>query len=742
MFLGLLILFVALALSGIAAYYSIIGLTAIFAAAVIPIIVMGGILEVAKLACTVWLHQNWQRARFIMKLYLVPAVAVLMFITSMGIFGFLSKSHIEQSAMGTEQIEQVKVIEDKLLRAQAKVERWNAEIGRLNRGETSGRIDGLIKREQDRIDKANKRIQPQIDAENAKIKDFREQAAVEVEQQNKRLRDAQKRTRDDIDIAEKRLAQLDKDVAAYTSQGTVKGGVFTADVDNVKKGNQLRAQQKPERDELNKAINKAKQTEIGVASRVQREITNINKRLADQIKGVEKNVDKIRASIKNTIDSANANIAKYTLEAGSSNKNVDKRIAELELNIENIQPEIDGLREEKFVFEKQYRQFEAEVGPVKYIAQLIYGDNPDQNLLEAAVRWVIILIVAVFDPLAIMMLLAATETFAWRRQEKENLVETVTPMPSPMPVEENSQEPEPETKPELAQTDQDGPADEEPDKIGGENQSDGGEDRVNIEEPNQDLEQKKVERVLHVEHIVLPEPEEKTETYPHAYENEYVPNPEIEEEIEQHALEHIANEPVEEFVEQEEKIEEVLVERGFEDETDSEIQQEIDRDIDSHITEEEIQAVEEDIFEWKEEDENDPHKRAKRIWKRLNPNDTLKNHELQLNEGIIDELPWQKYVDQKDEDLVEFANTTIGLERPTAPIKGDTFIRTDVYPNTLQKFNGDIWIEIDKNTTDGYITEEYVQHLITKLGSGEYDPEQLNDAERKAIEDQLKKGDL
>lgn len=742
MFLGLLILFVALALSGIAAYYSIIGLTAIFAAAVVPIIVMGGILEVAKLACTVWLHQNWQRARFVMKLYLVPAVAVLMFITSMGIFGFLSKSHIEQSAMGTEQIEQVKVIEDKLLRAQAKVERWNAEIGRLNRGETSGRIDGLIKREQERIDKANLRIQPQIDAENAKIKDFREQAAVEVEQQNKRLRDAQKRTRDDIEIAEKRLAQLDKDVAAYTSQGTVKGGVFTADVDNVKKGNQLRAQQKPERDALNKSINKAKQTEIGVASRVQREITNINKRLADQIKGVEKNVDKIRASIKNTVDSANANIAKYTLEAGSSNKNVDKRIAELELNIEKIQPEIDGLREEKFVFEKQYRQFEAEVGPVKYIAQLIYGDNPDQNLLEAAVRWVIILIVAVFDPLAIMMLLAATETFAWRRQEKENLVETVTPMPSPMPVEENSQEPEPETEPELTQTDQDGPADEEPDKIGGEDQSDGGEDRVNIEQPEQNAEQKKVERVLHVEHIVLPEPEEKTETYPHAYENEYVPNPEIEEEIEQHALEHVANEPVEEFVQQEEKAEEVLVERGFENEPDPEIEEEIERDIDSHITEEEIQEVEEDIFEWKEEDENDPNKRAKRIWKRLNPDDTLKNHEQQHSAGLIDELPWTQYIDQTDEDLEGFANTTIGLERPTAPIKGDTFIRTDVYPNTLQKFNGDIWIDVDKNTTDGYITEEYTQHLIEKLGSGEYDPEQLNDAERRAIEDQLKKGDL
>ena len=110
MFLALLILIVALSLSGIAAYYSIIGLAAIFAAAVIPIIIMGGILEIAKLTVTVWLHQHWNRAKFLMKAYLVSAVAVLMFITSMGIFGFLSKSHIEQTSAGTEQIVQAEVI--------------------------------------------------------------------------------------------------------------------------------------------------------------------------------------------------------------------------------------------------------------------------------------------------------------------------------------------------------------------------------------------------------------------------------------------------------------------------------------------------------------------------------------------------------------------------------------------------------------------------------------------------------
>ena len=731
MLLGLLILFVALALSGIAAYYSIIGLTAIFAAAVIPIIVMGGILEVAKLACTVWLHQNWQRARFVMKLYLVPAVAVLMFITSMGIFGFLSKSHIEQSAMGTEQIEQVKVIDDKLLRAQAKVERWNAEIGRLNRGETSGRIDGLITREQERIDKANKRIQPQIDAENSKVKGLRLQADKEIAQQNKRLGDAQKRTSADIAIAEKRLAQLDKDVAAYTSQGTTTGGVFTADVDNVKKGNQLRASQKPERDALEKAIAKAKRTEIGVASRVQREITNINKRLAEQIKAVEANVAKIRTGITKTIDSANANIAKYTLEAGSSNKNVDQRIKELELNIENIQPQIDGLREEKFVFEKQYRQFEAEVGPVKYIAQLIYGDNPDQNLLEAAVRWVIILIVAVFDPLAIMMLLAATETFAWRRQDKETVVETVTTMPSPVPVEEDKEEPEQEAPEEPVE---DGSADEEPSETRSEDKSDGGEDRVDIEEPVKDP--RPLERTLHVEHIVLPEPDEKVETYHHEYENEYVPNPEIEEE-EVKTIE--VEIPVEKTANiynwQKHDIQEdiVIVNDSRQDES-------INLE---EPTEEEINEVKEDIFEWKEEDEDDPNKRAKRIWKRLNPDDTLKNNEQMLAHGEIDVLPWIQYIDQPEEKLESFAQSTFGETFPTHPIKGDTYVKTDIFPSTLHKFNGEVWISVDKETSGSYVYNNmYIQHLIEKLGSGEYDPELLNDAERTAIEEQLKKDDL
>ena len=417
MFLALLILIVALSLSGIAAYYSIIGLAAIFAAAVIPIIIMGGILEIAKLTVTVWLHQHWNRAKFLMKAYLVSAVAVLMFITSMGIFGFLSKSHIEQTSAGTEQIVQAEVIENKILRAQAKQQRWTDEIARLQAGETSGRVDALIARERERIKDARASLAPQIDAENAKVPGLRTQAEKEVAQQNKRLSDAQSRSAEAIKVAQAELDRLDADVKAYTRQGQAKTGAFGGTTDMVAKGNELRKQQRRQRGKLQGDIDKAKSAEVSVASAVQREITKINNRLADQIKEVEARIADIRKTVEPTIASANENIAKYTTQAGSSNKDIDVRIDELENQIDALQPTIDTLREDKFVFEKNYRQFEAEVGPVKYIAELIYG-VADRSQLEEAVRWVIIIIVAVFDPLAICLVLAGVMSISWWRQER------------------------------------------------------------------------------------------------------------------------------------------------------------------------------------------------------------------------------------------------------------------------------------------------------------------------------------
>jgi chromosome segregation ATPase len=417
MFLGLLTLLVAISISVIAAYYSILGLTAIFAAAFLPIVLMGSVLEVGKILATVWLHIHWRRAPFIIKTYLTSAVIVLMFITSMGVFGFLSKSHIEQSSVGTEQIAQAEVIDQKIARAQAKQARWSEEITRLQAGETSGRVDALIERERERIKDARASLAPQIKAENDKIPGLREQAEREVAQQNKRLTDAQKRSADAIAVAQAELDRLDADVLAYTKQGQAKTGAFGGTTDMVAKGNELRKQQRRERSKLQGDIDKAKSGEVSVASAVQREITKINNRLADQIKEVELRIADIRKTVGPTIASANENIAKYTLQAGSSNKDIDVRIDELESQIDGLQPTIDSLREDKFVFEKNYRQFEAEVGPVKYIAELIYGEA-DRSQLEEAVRWVIIIIVAVFDPLAICLVLAGVMSISWWRQER------------------------------------------------------------------------------------------------------------------------------------------------------------------------------------------------------------------------------------------------------------------------------------------------------------------------------------
>src|SRR5210317_1426269 len=114
MFLAVLTMITALTISAVAIYYSVAGLVAIFAAAALPIMVMGGVLEVGKLVTAVWLHRHWERATWWLKTYLSLAVVVLMLITSMGIFGFLSKAHIEQTSASEESIARVEQIQTEI----------------------------------------------------------------------------------------------------------------------------------------------------------------------------------------------------------------------------------------------------------------------------------------------------------------------------------------------------------------------------------------------------------------------------------------------------------------------------------------------------------------------------------------------------------------------------------------------------------------------------------------------------
>ena len=133
-----------LAISAVAVYYSVSGLTAIFSAAVVPIIVMGVTLEISKLVATVWLKQNWAIAPTAVKGYLIAAIVVLMLITSMGIFGFLSKAHSDQSLVSGDVAARIAVYDEKI-----KTERENIETNRKALKQMDTAVDQLMERSND-----------------------------------------------------------------------------------------------------------------------------------------------------------------------------------------------------------------------------------------------------------------------------------------------------------------------------------------------------------------------------------------------------------------------------------------------------------------------------------------------------------------------------------------------------------------------------------------------------------------
>lgn len=292
MLLAYLTLITGLAISAVAIYYSVIGLAAIFSAAVIPIIIMGAILEVSKLVSAWWLKANWERAPILLKSYMLVAVVVLMLITSMGIFGFLSKAHTDQAIMTGDVQSQVYLIDE-----QIKIEREN------------------------------------------------------------------------IANAQSLIKQLDDAVIGIQAAG---------------------------------------------------------------------NDREIKQRDGSTVTQSSAERALQVRRAQARDR------AALTKQIEEAQQKIIALQQKKAPIAANMREVEAKVGPIKYIAQLIYGDNPDDNLLEKAVTWVIITIVFVFDPLAVLLLLASQMSFQWARNQGGERNELVQEKTSPQGRgEEASATPEP-----------------------------------------------------------------------------------------------------------------------------------------------------------------------------------------------------------------------------------------------------------------------------------------------------------
>ena len=462
MIFGFAILLVALLLSGVAAYYSVAGLVAIFSAATVPVIIMGGSLELGKIAATVWLHNNWRRAGWAFKMYLIPAVTFLMLLTSMGIFGYLSKAHSDQSLVSGDALAKVAVFDEKI-----KTERDNIESNRRTLRQLDMAVDQLVDRSRDER--------------------------------------------------------------------------------GVERSVQIRRNQQAER------------------TRIAREIEASQRRIAQ-------------------------------------------------------------LNEERAPLAAAVRQVEAEVGPIKYIAALIYDENPDENTLERAVRFMIIMIVLVFDPLALTLILAANKQFVWARQGRGGW-----------------RHEQPQYPPD------DGP-----------------------------LTQDQTEQVKQT----APPPPPSTELPAYLTQGNFHKKPPD------------------------------WTQAGHQVVTQPAVAQEDD-----------------------DEDGTDEPPRIKAAimkWKRLNPGRTLKEERRRYHKGEISELPWMPLV------VPDTVITGFGTQLPKKGTRGDLWMLTDRWPNVLYKHNGDTWILVDKSTTDNYTYEQaYIDFLIDKIQTGEYDIDLLSDIERDQIERRL-----
>lgn len=557
MLLGYLTLLTALILSLSAAVYSILGLTAIFAAAFWSIVILGGSLEVGKIVTVLWLHKYWKQAEIQYKLYLCSAVIILMVLTSMGIFGYLSKAHLDQAVPSGNIQAQVQIFDDK--------------------------------------------IQTQ---------------------------------KDNIKAARAALTQMDSAVDQTMGRTTDEKG-------------------------------------------------------ADKAATLRRSQGRERTALQNDISKS--------------------------------QTEIVKLQEARGPIASQARKVEAEVGPIKYIAALVYGDNPDANILEKAVRWVIILIVVVFDPLALTLLLAATKAFEWERG---------IDLFNGKKKDESDYEPDdgPLTDDQLEQIRETANKDLPTGEI------------INKEELFPEPKNKRFESIGR---MFNPLKKNKNDLYNpdalSAYNDERL--------VSIFDKENLSNDHTE------------LPNRT----------EEIDPL--AHIVVPEIDRNEDPL-----------HHMAKVMWHAANPDDDHRIHHALHQAGEINRLPWHtdEHINslaisdgEKKQLITRFANIPpipkpapepitrfveidalklrpdnipgqtgevkgFGTQFPSTANKGDMFIRVDQLPSALYKFNGNLWIEVDKDLTDNHAYDEaYIDHLISKIESGEYDPDLLSNAEQESIERRL-----
>jgi hypothetical protein len=395
MLLAYVVMITGLAISAVAIYYSVAGLVAIFAAAVVPIIIMGSVLEIGKLVTAVWLHKYWDRTVWWLKTYLTISVIVLMFITSMGIFGFLSKAHIEQTASSSSLVAQVERLDQEIAREQQTIERANLAIDSFG----------------DRVADADTGIQARIQAQETIIANISGRLERDIAVQNQIISQSNGPLgplQADLERIEERRSQLraaqaSNDIPTLQALvGTNADGVLGPDTRN--RIAEFERELDSRRTEILTQLERLSNADDPAISAARAEITRLQQAANAEIARAQEAVNSFREQLVSvtTADNTDA-ITERGAEINSANQRIDETLTR------------------KFELEAELRLLEVEVGPVKYLAEFIYGTDADKDLLEEAVRWVIITIIFVFDPLAVLLLLASQYTFKLHKEERAAL---------------------------------------------------------------------------------------------------------------------------------------------------------------------------------------------------------------------------------------------------------------------------------------------------------------------------------
>ena len=491
-----IIIFVsAISIAAIAAWFSIYGLMAIFTASAISVAIMAVALEVGKLVAASWVYRNWKQAPFFLKSYLTVAVIILMLITSMGIFGYLSKAHLEQAADSEENTARVERIVQDISRYENSTLRFEEKIIKLDTESEvdTSKIQEQIDTEELRMDNVMVRIQPAIDEQNVIITNERakdddkiapylnqlnnlDNELVKLEEQAKKLEQdiinvgkdttsfdtAVKPFRDQIEKIKSDIATF-KEMSKSGEQADIKKAQAvvgipwgywrnaevlaewnTEQAENISKlGTKItevrkdfERQYKLERIRLSNMVTKlrgedsqsvnerkmdlliqieqARSVESSVISSAREETKRLRAKADREVQGSLIILDRLRNELLNVSEIDNSEV-----------------IDELQVTIGTNEVTIDGLIDQKFELEREIRQIATEIGPIKYIAEMVYG-NTEPSTIDQAVRWLIIVFIFVFDPLAVLLLIAANYSYMQNNPRpnprlQEELIEKIIP---------------------------------------------------------------------------------------------------------------------------------------------------------------------------------------------------------------------------------------------------------------------------------------------------------------------------